>query len=335
MEMVRVGLVGVGAMGQLFARLLAELPNARLCGIADLLVERAETIGREFEVPAFSNAEDLLAAIDVDVVIIATADDQHVEPVRAVALAGKPIFLEKPLATSAADGRTILQEVAEAEVPLMVGHCVRFDPRYAAARTAIRNGELGRLMHLAARRNARLVANRHVFGRCSVSMFLGVHDIDFMLWTMGVNITQVQAVGRGQMVEDVEMYASILSLLTFDDGTIATLETCWAAPLPSWGFEAVGTDGMIDIVSPETGSTFYSIDGLQSVNPLYSAEPTVGGQTLNVYKAELMHFLGCVAQDRPFVVQPREALMAVAVAEAIDQSVLSGKPEIPAQVVYE
>ena len=335
METVRVGVVGVGAMGQLFARLLAELSNARLCGVADLLVERAEASGREFEVPAFPSAEDLLDKVDVDALIIATADDQHVEPVRVAAQAGKPIFLEKPLATTVADGRTILKEVADANVPLMVGHCVRFDPRYAAARTAIRNGKLGRLMHLAARRNARLVASRHVFGRCSVSMFLGVHDIDYMLWATGGRVTQVHAVGQRQILEGTDTFASILSLLTFQDGTIATLETCWAAPLPSWGFEIVGTDGMINITSPETGSTFYSIDGVQSVNPLYSSEPIAEGQTLNVYQAELMHFLGCIAQDRPFVIQPQEALMAVAVAEAIDRSVLSGQPEIPEHVIYE
>ncbi len=335
METVRVGVVGVGAMGQLFARLLTELPNARLCGVADLSMERAETIGRKFDVPDFPSAEDLLDEIDVDAVIIATADDQHVEPVRVAAQAGKPIFLEKPLATTVADGRIILQEVADAGLPLMVGHCVRFDPRYAAARTAIRNGKLGKLMHLAARRNARLVATRHVFGRCSVSMFLGVHDIDYMLWATGGRVTQVRAVGQRQVLEGTDTHASILSLLTFDDGTIATLETCWAAPLLSWGFEAVGTDGMINVTSPETGSTFYSVDGVQSVNPLYSSEPIVEGQTLNVYQAELMHFLGCVAQNRPFVIQPQEALMAVAVAEAIDRSVLSGQPEIPAQVIHQ
>jgi len=334
METVRAGVVGVGAMGQLFARLLAELPNARLCGVADLSVERAETIGRKFGVPAFPGAEDLLNEIDVDAVVIATADDQHVAPVRVAAQAGKPIFLEKPLATTVTDGRIILQEVADANVPLMVGHCVRFDPRYAAARTAIRDGRLGQLVHLAARRNARLVANRHVFGRCSVSMFLGVHDIDYMLWATGGYVSQVRAVGQRQLLEGTDTFASILSLLTFDDGTIATLETCWAAPLPLWGFEAVGTDGMINITSPETGSTFYSIDGVQSVNPLYSSEPIVEGQTLNVYQAELMHFLGCVAQNRPPVIQPQEALMAVAVAEAIDRSVLSGQPEIPAQVIH-
>jgi UDP-N-acetylglucosamine 3-dehydrogenase len=298
-------------------------------------VEKAQTTGKKYGVPAFSSTEQLLNGVDVDAVIIATADDHHVEPVRAAARAGKPIFLEKPIATTVADGRVILQEVAAASVALMVGHCVRFDPRYAAARTAIRSGKVGQLIHLAVRRTSRLAAHRHVFGRCTVSMFLGVHDIDYMLWATERRVTQVYAVGRRQSLEGTETDASVLSLLTFDDGTIATLETCWAAPMPSWQFEAVGTEGVINITSPEIGSSFYGIDGIQYANPLYGSEPVVEGQTLSVYQAELMHFFQCLAQDRPFAVQPHEALMAVAVAETIDRSVASGRAEIPAEAIHE
>jgi UDP-N-acetylglucosamine 3-dehydrogenase len=334
-ETVRVGVVGVGAMGQLFARLLTELPNARVCGVADRLVERAETIGRRFKVPAFPSVEDLLDEIDVDSVIIATADDQHVGPVSAAARAGKSILLEKPLATTVADGRMILKAVTKAGVPLMVGHCVRFDPRYAATKTAIGDGKLGQLIHLTARRTSRLVAHRHIFGRCSVSMFLGVHDLDYMLWATGRGVKKVCAVGHRQTLEGVDTHASVLSLLEFDDGTIGTLETCWAAPLPSWQFQAVGTKGMVTITSPEDSSMLYSLEGLRVYNPLYSADPVAEGQTLNVYQAELMHFLHCVAHERPFIVQPQEALVAVAVAEAIDRSVASGQAEVPEDVAHE
>lgn len=64
--------------------------------------------------------------------------------------------------------------------------------------------------------------------------------------------------------------------------------------------------------------------GLSGCEPLLPS-----GHTLNVYQAELMHFLECVAAGRPFIIQPEQALMAVAVAEAIDRSVVSGQPEAP------
>jgi predicted dehydrogenase len=303
MEM-RVAVVGVGAMGQLFARLLTELPNARLCGVADVLVERAEKAGDQFQVPSFANIEDLLGGTNPDAVVIASADDQHVGPVRAAARANKAIFLEKPLASSVADGRAILTELAETGVRLMVAHCVRFDPRYAMARRAIQAGQLGQLLHLSTRRVSRLAASRHIFGRCSLSKFLSVHDIDYLLWATGQPVTEVHAVAHRQRLDGVEVDASVLALLTFADGTIAALETCWAAPIPSWHFEAVGSDGLISINSPEAGSMLYSRDAAQFFNAFYSSVPVVEGQTLNVYQAELMHFLTCVSQDRPFVVQP-------------------------------
>ena len=199
MEVIRVGVVGVGVMGQLFARLLTELPNAGLCGVADMMRDKADTVGERFSVPAFSSAQDLLRNVEVDAVIIATDESQHMEPAREAARAGKPILLEKPLATSVADGRAILQEVAKAGVPLMVAHCVRFDPRYAEARAAIRNGDLGHTIHLAARRNGPLPVGQRIAGRCSVSMFLGVHDIDFMLWATGRRVTQVYGLGHGKL----------------------------------------------------------------------------------------------------------------------------------------
>ena len=329
MEVIRVGVVGVGVMGQLFARLLTELPNADLCGVADLMRDKADTVGERFSVPAFSSAQDLLRNVEVDAVIIATDESQHMEPAREAARAGKPILLEKPLATSVADGRAILQEVAKAGVPLMVAHCVRFDPRYAEARAAIRNGDLGHTIHLAARRNGPLPVGQRIAGRCSVSMFLGVHDIDFMLWATGRRVTQVYGLGHGKLLEELGVHDSVVSVLKFDDGTIATLESSWIASLPSWQFEAVGTQGTLLITTPEFGTIKVGGEGIQFARPLYGFDPLPSGHTFNVYQAELMHFLECVAAGRPFIVQPEEALMAVAVAEAIDRSVVSGQPETP------
>jgi predicted dehydrogenase len=270
-----------------------------------------------------------LREVDVDAVIVATDEGQHVEPVRKAAQAGKAILLEKPLATSVADARAILEQVTNTGVPLMVAHCVRFDPRYAEARAAIQSGDLGRTVHLAARRNGPLPVGQRIAGRCSVSMFLGVHDIDFLLWATGRRVTQVYALGRQLLLEEYGVHDSIVSVLKFDDDTIATLETSWVASVPSWFFEAVGTRGMVQITTPEFGSIKYAGEGMQFARPLYGFEPLPSGHTLNVYQAELMHFLECVAEGRPFIVQPEEALMAVAVAEAIDRSVASGQVETP------
>jgi predicted dehydrogenase len=329
MEITRIAIVGTGLMGRLFARLVAELPNAVLVGVADSAVGVADSVGDEYGVPAFLSAHALLAQVSCDAVIVATDEDEHLEPAREAARAGKAILLEKPMATSAADAREILREVHEAATPLMVAHCVRFDPRYAGARAAIRSGELGNLAHVTARRNAPLTSAQRIAGRCSATMYLGVHDIDFMLWATGAQVTQVHAVGHQQVLKDLGVQDTILSLLKFDDGTIGSLETCWVGPRVSWQFEAVGAKGSVHIVSPELGSARYGSSTIQPSNPLYSFEPLPSGETHNVYRAELSHFLRSVVNKAPFVVQPVEAFAAVAVAEAIDRSVRTGQPESP------
>lgn len=332
MESISVGVVGLGVMGQLFARLLTELPNARLAGVADLNLDKSNTIGQKYGVPAFANVDDLLDET-IDAVIITTDEGEHLEPIRSAAQAGKSIFVEKPLATTVFEGQAILQAVAEANVPLMVGHCVRFDPRYAAARTAISRREFGDLVHLTARRNVPQSSPRRLDGRCSVSMFLGIHDIDFLLWVTGQTVTHVYALGRKHLLKDIRVQDSILSVLKFEDGLIASLETSWVSQLLSFKFEAVGANSTLIISTPESGTVQYGIDGSRFANPLYDFTPLAGGnQTFNVYQAELMHFLTCLAEDRPFIIQPEEALQAVAVAEAIDRSVDSGRTEIPEKI---
>jgi predicted dehydrogenase len=329
MQQLCFGVVGVGVMGQLYARLLTESPQARLCGVADVVREKAEQVARQYGVPAFANTHELLDTVAVDALVIATDDHQHVGPVCDAAQAGKAILLEKPLATSVADGRAILGQVATSSVRLMVAHCVRFDPRYASARVRMTNGELGQLMHLTARRNAPVAVARRVAGRCSVSMFLGVHDLDFMLWATGQRVRQVYAVGHWGALQDLGVYDSILALLTFEDGTVASLETGWAGPVSSWQFYAAGDKAVLQITTPELGTAFHGSGSTQMANPLYGFDPVTEGLTLNVYQAELAHFTACLDSGRRFLVAPEEALAAVAVAEAIDRSAASGHVQTP------
>lgn len=334
MEDFRVGIVGSGVMGELFARLVTELPYTRLTGTVDVDLQKAEALGREHNAPAFEETQDLLEQVSLDAVIVATDEDEHLEPVRLAAQAGKPILLEKPLASSVAEGRAIIEAVTEAEVPLMVAHCVRFDRRYAAARAAIQAGDLGDVVEMSAWRKAPLAAGQRIAGRCSLSMFLGVHDIDFMLWATGHDVVQVFAAGQQKLLEHFGVYDSVVSVLTFDNGTVAGLELSWAASTLLWQFSALGTKGTTLVTTPEFGSPTHTLEGWGFPRTLYDFGPLPTGQTPNVYKTELMHFFDCISNHRPFLIQPVEALKAVAVAEAVDRSLTSGKVEVP-EVVTE
>jgi predicted dehydrogenase len=329
MEPIHVGVIGIGVMGKLYSRIVTELPYTQLCGVADIKMDRANETAKQYHTRAFIDTRELIKETSPDAIIIATPEDQHVEPVRHACQAGIPILLEKPIGLTFQDGLRILQEIHHANVPLMVGHTLRFDPRYTAARRAIQEGNLGDVVHVAARRNGSIAGATRIAGRCSVTMFLGIHDIDFMLWTLGRRVTQVFSYGKMENLNSYGVHDSIVSLLKFEDDTSAILETSWVAPVMFWQFEAVGTEGILQISTPELETATYTREGMQFSFPLYQFDPLPSGQIWNVYQAQLSHFFDCVINNEPFIIRPEEALEAVAVAEAIDRSVISGKPEVP------
>jgi predicted dehydrogenase len=332
MEPIRVGVIGIGVMGKLYSRIVSELPYTELCGVADIHFDKAEETAKRYDARAFRDSRELIRETSPDAVIISTPEDQHVEPVRHAAQTGIPIFLEKPIGITIQDGMKILQEVHDANISLMVGHTLRFDPRYTSARDAIQKGKLGSIVHMAARRNGSIAGATRIAGRCSVTMFLGIHDIDFMLWTLGRRVAQVFSYGKMEKLNSYGVHDSIVSLLKFEDDTSAILETSWVAPVMFWQFEAVGTEGILQISTPELETAAYTREGMQFSFPLYQFEPLPSGQIWNLYQAQLSHFFDCIINDKPFIIQPEEALEAVAVAEAIDRSINSGKPEVPEMV---
>lgn len=147
-------MVGLGYMGARFARLISESPRADLAAVADLdpsLVNRAEA---DWGAGGYPDVESMIAGEStLDALVIATPDQAHVQPSLAGARAGMHLFVEKPLATSSEECRAVIDSVAKAGSNLLVGHTLRFDPRYAAARAAIRGGRVGEVVHTYSRRN--------------------------------------------------------------------------------------------------------------------------------------------------------------------------------------
>ena len=152
MDKVRVGVIGVGLMGSLFANLASQLPDSELAGVADIDERRAVGLGKALGVPAFADYGDLLAISELDAVVVTTPDALHLEPALAASALGKHLLIEKPLATTPEDGLRIVESCRDAGVTLMVAHVLRFDRSYGEAFRAVRGGQLGEVIHLAARR---------------------------------------------------------------------------------------------------------------------------------------------------------------------------------------
>jgi len=139
---MRIGLIGLGRIGAFHAETLSALPSVTSLVVTDVVPAAINSVVERFGVEAVETPEKLLAS-GVDGVVVAVATDAHPELIVAAAEAGVPVFCEKPVARTMAEGVAVARRVAGTGVSIQIGYPRRFDAGFAAVRQAIANGELG------------------------------------------------------------------------------------------------------------------------------------------------------------------------------------------------
>ncbi len=320
--------IGVGWMGQRHARVWSELPYTALRSVYDVDRERAERVAEDLKCDVAASVDELVSRDDVHIVSICTPDNMHLEPCIAAAQAGKHLMIEKPLATTVPDARTIMQAVEQAGVKAMVGHIVRFDPRYSMAREQVRAGALGDLVYIYARRYNIIDSGERIAPRSTVTFFLGIHDIDAIHWVTGRRITAVYARSASKLLADRASDDACVSILEFDNGACGCLETLWVNPRGVVStldarLELTGTQGRISLRIADDDLQVAGEQRTQALDITYG--PEVMGRLGGALRIELAHFARCVLEDDVPAVSMQDALRAVVVAQAIEQSLTVGE----------
>lgn len=262
-DKVNIGIIGLGVMGKNHVNICAEHPNYELVGVSDVNQDAVDEVLSKHKVKAFTDYRDLLEIPELDAVVVATPDQFHLEPSVLAAKKKLAIFLEKPIATTIKDAEAIIAATKQNDVKLMVGHTLRYDPRYIAVKQAAQDGKFGEFIHFYARRNATTWSGKRVQGRAEVVIFQGVHDIDFLQWITNDKIIRVSAESVSRNLRDLNVADTIMATLVFSSGAIGLLEQSWGLPygLP-WMLDAqlevVGTQGAmyIDTRAPSISSFF-------------------------------------------------------------------------------
>jgi predicted dehydrogenase len=222
---VRVGVVGLGYWGPNIARNLGALESCELRWLCD-----ADETARAKLASAFPAARttgelsELLEDDELDAVVLATPVPTHAELAIAVARAGKHCFVEKPLATNAADAEAAVQAAAQARRVLMVGHLLEYHPAVARLKALIDGDELGPLYYLYGNR-----LNLGVLRSDENALWsLGAHDVSVALHLIGEEPAECTAQGASYVrggVEDV-----VFCFLRFPSGIVAHLHLSWLDP---------------------------------------------------------------------------------------------------------
>jgi predicted dehydrogenase len=324
---LRVGVIGLGYFGERHARIYHRLPYVDLVAVCDRDVARAERIAGALGADPYADFRGLLARPDIDAVSICVPDRAHTEPAVAAAEAGKAILLEKPLAHDTAHARTIVDAVERNGVRFMVGHILRFDPRYVQVYEASRPERLGTPIHLKAKRNGiRSVAAR-VGTNASILFYMGVHDVDAMQWVARSRISRVYAqkierLGNGN--ED-----ALYAVVNFENGAIGCLDYSWAWPDGLMnGYKAV-----LEIVGTKSGAFldcsdqgFYEVLDDRVTGGDTHLWPEINGRIVGDLGDEITHFADAVLTGAPFVQHYREAFDTIPVLDALAESARTGIP---------
>ncbi|MFC5679373.1 Gfo/Idh/MocA family oxidoreductase [Aeromicrobium endophyticum] len=332
---VRIGLIGAGRIGTSHANVIARrVPEATLVAVADprpgVAADLAEPLGARAE----TSVEAVLAADDVDAVVIAASSVAHADLIVAAAAAGKHVFSEKPAGMTLDEIDGARRATADAGVAFQVGFNRRFAREFVEAHDAIVAGRLGTVRQLRSltRDPGRGPSDPDVVPPWTIFTQTLIHDFDTLNWlnpgAQAVDVVatagSLTAPGHPTLLD----HATVV--IRYDNGAIATAEASFAA---TYGYdvrgEVLGSEGMVTMG-----------DGAQSSLRLHNADGRLAATShsdtdllIDAYTGELAEFAQAVRDGRAPAVTGDDAFGAFAIAQACIDSMTSGARASVAQGV--
>ena len=251
----KIGILSFAHMHALaYAQALAAHPDAVLVGIADPDAVRGQAMAAQFGTTCFSSEAALLDQ-NLDGVIVTSENIHHRRLVEMAAQAGvKAILCEKPLATTAEDGRAMITACAASGAALATAFPCRYSPAFQRLRQQVDTGAVGDVLAIRGTNHGQMpggwfVDNSLSGGAAVLDHTVHVADLNRLL--LGREAAEVYAeIGSGFFHENWEDTGFLT--ITYDGGVFATLDTSWSRPktYPSWGdvtLQVVGTGGVLDL----------------------------------------------------------------------------------------
>jgi predicted dehydrogenase len=239
MEALSVGLAGLGYWGPNLARNLDDLPGSRLAWLTDSDEAHLEHYALRYpEARTTTSFDDLLADEELEAVVIATPVVTHHDLAKRTLLAGKHVFVEKPLATTAANAEELVALAEERSLVLMPGHLLLYHPGVTKLKELVESGELGEILCI--------YGNRQNLGQIrrdeNVLWSLGAHDLSVILHLVDEEPLECLARGESFLTEGIEDVA--FCYLRFPSGVVAHMHLSWLDPHKMRKMTVVGKEKM-------------------------------------------------------------------------------------------
>jgi predicted dehydrogenase len=343
MRKINVGIIGTGWCGGIRAVASSTSPWVNELHIAEIREERLKEVAASTKpVTATTDYTTLLKDASIDAVMISTTPEPTHYPIaKESMLAGKHVFLEKPIALELAEADELIALAKKNNLLFTIGYSQRFNPKFAYVKRSIEDGTIGQPVSALVSRHITRNLGKKIGGRVKLSpaAMEATHDIDFVLWCLAprkpirVYAQEVKKImGAQYNVPDC-----VWMIVTMDDGVVFTIGAGWVLPpaypnFSSTWIEFVGTEGatMVD----DTHRDVYTTTMQGGIQFPISSMP--GEKVNHVYagpmESETLHFLECVALGKQPLVTPEQARLAMQLYQAADLSAETNQPvELAAQ----
>ena len=321
--MIRVALIGLGAMGRNHLRVLSEMRAVELVAVCDADANAVQAVGRTHSLPGYRSWDEMLERERLDVAIVAVPTRFHRQAGLAALEHGLHVLVEKPIATDLEEGGQLVAAAKHAKKLLATGHIERFNPAVRELQLRVAAGDAGRLYQFHARRQGPFPARIRDVG---VVIDLATHDLDVMDHLAASDVVRLYAETERRIHTDHEDILN--ALMKFETGVLGVLQVNWLTPVKVRELSVLGERGMFicnyltqDLVFANNAGISKTAGGDERPTAVKEGEtvpiPVARGEPLRL---ELEAFFHAVRGEGPLEVDGEAGLRALPLALAMVKS---------------
>jgi len=315
--MLKIGVFGAGHLGKIHIQQWQQVKEAELVGFYDPDDEMAALAVEKFGIQRYEDVDQLISASDA--VDIVSPTISHYDIAKSSLLAGKHVFIEKPLSHTLEEGKELVKLVNEANVKCQVGHVERYNPAFLAVGDQLMNP-----MFIEAHRLAQFNPRGT---DVSVILDLMIHDIDIVMCLVKSPVRRISASGVSVLSETADIANARIE---FDNGCVANLTSSRISLKNMRKMRLFQRDAYIgiDFLDKKTEIIRLKEDGAEQGIMDFPLEMANGDKKiisvqypdvtpLNAIKTELTEFANAIIHDRAVRVSVYDGYQAMDVAHQV------------------
>lgn len=321
-EIMKIGLVGAGAIAQAYISALKQCPGGTLQAVADTRPDVAKVVAESCQCEAYGSHLELIDRSECDAVIICTPPSTHADIAVSFLRQGIPVLCEKPLSTDVESARLLSREAQSHDVAFTMASKFRYVEDVIHTKSILASGLVGDVVLIENTLSSTVDMSRRwnsdpEIGGGGVLIDNGTHSVDIVRYLVGP-ITEVSAF-EGRRVQDIPVEDTVSLFMRTESGADANVDLSWTINKARDTYIRVyGSHGIVQV---GWGQSRYR----QITSPDWIVFGS-GYDKIGAFQNQLNNFIGHIRDREPLLISDVDAVASVEVIQAAYQSMRAARP---------